>query len=43
MHGGQVVIPGVGYRCLPRSTGEIHFRVGSQGPAVPVFVSRGVA
>ena len=42
MHGGQVVIPGIGYHCLPAQYGDKYIAGLVPGPVVPVFVSRGV-
>ena len=42
MHGGQVVIPGIGYRCLPAQYGDKYVAGLVQGPVTPAFVSRGV-
>jgi uncharacterized protein len=42
MHGGQVVIPGIGYHCLPSQFGDKYVEGLVNGPVVPVFVSRGV-
>ena len=42
MHGGQVVIPGIGYHCLPARYGAKYVQGLVYGPVVPAFVSRGV-
>jgi predicted MPP superfamily phosphohydrolase len=42
MHGGQVVIPGVGYHRLPAMYGAKYVAGLVQGPCAAVFVSRGV-
>ena len=42
MHGGQVVIPGIGYHCLPAQYGDKYVAGLVQGPVVPAYVSRGV-
>ncbi len=42
MHGGQIVIPGIGYRCLPAQYGDKYVAGLVQGPATAAFVSRGV-
>jgi predicted MPP superfamily phosphohydrolase len=42
MHGGQVVIPGIGYRCLPARYGDKYVAGLVQGPTSAAFVSRGV-
>jgi len=42
MHGGQVVIPGIGYRCLPSLYGDKYVSGLVHGPVAPVYVSRGV-
>jgi predicted MPP superfamily phosphohydrolase len=42
MHGGQVVIPGIGYRCLPAQYGDKYVAGLVRGPVVPAFVSHGV-
>lgn len=42
MHGGQVVLPGLGYHFLPSRYGDKYVAGLVQGPSVPVFVSRGV-
>lgn len=41
MHGGQIVLPGVGYR-LPAKYGTKYLEGLVRGPVVPVFVSRGI-
>lgn len=42
MHGGQVVLPGVGYRRLPSLYGKKYLEGLVQTPHTQVFVSRGV-
>jgi predicted MPP superfamily phosphohydrolase len=42
MHGGQVVIPGIGYHCLPAQYGDKYVAGLVQGPVTTAFVSRGV-
>jgi uncharacterized protein len=42
MHGGQVVIPGIGYRYLPARYGDKYVAGLVQGPVTAAFVSRGV-
>ncbi|HEX4588454.1 MAG TPA: metallophosphoesterase, partial [Gemmataceae bacterium] len=42
MHGGQVVIPGIGYHYLPARYGDKYVAGLVQGPVVAAFVSRGV-
>jgi uncharacterized protein len=42
MHGGQVVIPGFGYHCLPARYGDKYVAGLVHGPVVSAFVSRGV-
>jgi predicted MPP superfamily phosphohydrolase len=42
MHGGQVVIPGLGYHFLPARYGDKYVAGLVQGPVAPAFVSRGL-
>jgi predicted MPP superfamily phosphohydrolase len=42
MHGGQIVIPGLGYHCLPARYGVKYLRGLVQAPRTQVFVSRGL-
>jgi predicted MPP superfamily phosphohydrolase len=42
MHGGQVVIPGIGYHCLPAMYGDKYVAGLVHGPVVTAYVSRGV-
>jgi uncharacterized protein len=42
MHGGQVVIPGVGYHFLPARYGAKYVAGLVRGPVAPAYVSRGV-
>jgi uncharacterized protein len=42
MHGGQIVLPGVGYRRLPSRYGTKYLQGLVRAPATQVFVSRGV-
>jgi predicted MPP superfamily phosphohydrolase len=42
MHGGQVVIPGIGYHYLPAQYGAKYIEGLVRGPSVQVFVSRGL-
>jgi predicted MPP superfamily phosphohydrolase len=42
MHGGQVVIPGIGYRCLPAQYGDKYVAGLVQGPVTAAFISRGM-
>jgi predicted MPP superfamily phosphohydrolase len=42
MHGGQVVIPGLGYRCLPAQYGDKYVSGLVRGPSTAAYVSRGV-
>jgi predicted MPP superfamily phosphohydrolase len=42
MHGGQIVIPGLGYHCLPSRYGAKYLEGLVQAPHTQVFVSRGV-
>jgi predicted MPP superfamily phosphohydrolase len=42
MHGGQVVIPGIGYHCLPSLYGDKYVSGLVHGPVTSVYVSRGV-
>jgi predicted MPP superfamily phosphohydrolase len=42
MHGGQVVIPGIGYHLLPARYGAKYVAGLVDGPVVPAFVSRGL-
>src|SRR5262249_36244512 len=40
MHGGQVVIPGIGYHCLPSLYGDKYVEGFVHGPVTAVYVSR---
>lgn len=42
MHGGQVVIPGIGYHCLPAQYGDKYIAGLVRGPATTAYVSRGI-
>jgi predicted MPP superfamily phosphohydrolase len=42
MHGGQVVIPGIGYHCLPAQYGDKYIAGLVHGPVTTTYVSRGV-
>ena len=42
MHGGQVVIPGIGYQFLPARYGDKYVEGLVRGPVATAFVSRGV-
>jgi predicted MPP superfamily phosphohydrolase len=42
MHGGQIVIPGIGYQRLPAYYGAKYLEGLVQGPCTAVFVSRGI-
>ena len=42
MHGGQIVLPGLGYHCLPSRYGVKYLQGLVQAPCTQVFVSRGL-
>jgi predicted MPP superfamily phosphohydrolase len=42
MHGGQIVVPGLGYHCLPARYGAKYLEGLVRGPCAAVFVSRGL-
>jgi predicted MPP superfamily phosphohydrolase len=42
MHGGQIVIPGLGYHCLPARYGLKYLQGLVRAPRTQVFVSRGL-
>jgi predicted MPP superfamily phosphohydrolase len=42
MHGGQIVIPGLGYHCIPSRYGLKYLEGLVQAPCAQVFVSRGL-
>jgi predicted MPP superfamily phosphohydrolase len=42
MHGGQIVLPGVGYHCLPSRYGTKYLEGLVRAPRTQVFISRGL-
>jgi predicted MPP superfamily phosphohydrolase len=42
MHGGQIVLPGLGYHCIPSRYGLKYLQGLVQAPCTRVFVSRGL-